>query len=78
ILLYVSAMWASGITQGLMVNATVENGTILKYPNFIETLNAIRPLMLLRVAGGGLYLTGFLLMGHNVWQSIRSAQAVNG
>ena len=78
ILLYVAAMWASGITQGLMLNATAEGGTILKYPNFIETLNAIRPLMLLRVVGGGLYLSGFLIMGWNVWRSIRGASAVNG
>jgi len=78
ILLYVAAMWASGITQGLMLNATAEGGTILKYPNFLETLNAIRPLMLLRVVGGGLYLTGFLIMGYNVFRSIRGASAVNG
>ncbi len=78
ILLYVSAMWASGITQGLMLNATIENGTILKYPNFLETVNAIRPLMLLRVVGGGLYLTGFLIMAWNIWRSISGAQAVNG
>jgi cytochrome c oxidase cbb3-type subunit I/II len=78
ILLYVAAMWASGISQGLMLNATAEGGTILKYPNFIETLNTIRPLMLLRVVGGGLYLTGFLIMGWNVWRSIRGAAAVNG
>ncbi len=78
ILLYVAAMWASGITQGLMLNATAEGGTILKYPNFLETLNAIRPLMLLRVVGGGLYLTGFLIMGYNVFRSIRGAATVNG
>jgi cytochrome c oxidase cbb3-type subunit I/II len=78
ILLYVAAMWASGISQGLMLNATAEGGTILKYPNFIETLNAIRPLMLLRVVGGGLYLVGFIIMGWNVWQSIRGAKTVNG
>jgi cytochrome c oxidase cbb3-type subunit I/II len=78
ILLYVSAMWASGITQGLMLNATAEGGTILKYPNFLETLNAIRPLMLLRVVGGTLYLAGFVLMAYNVWRSIRGAQPVNG
>ena len=78
ILLYVSAMWASGISQGLMLNATAENGTILKYPNFLETLNAIRPLMLLRVVGGGLYLTGFIMMGYNIWRSARHATAVNG
>jgi cytochrome c oxidase cbb3-type subunit I/II len=78
ILLYVSAMWASGITQGLMLNATAEGGTILKYPNFLETLNAIRPLMLLRVVGGVLYLAGFVLMAWNIWRSIRGAQPVNG
>jgi cytochrome c oxidase cbb3-type subunit I/II len=78
ILLYVAAMWASGITQGLMLNATAEGGTILKYPNFLETVNAIRPLMLLRVVGGGLYLTGFLIMAWNVWRSISGAKAVNG
>jgi cytochrome c oxidase cbb3-type subunit I/II len=78
ILLYVAAMWASGIGQGLMLNATAEGGTILKYPNFIETLNAIRPLMLLRVVGGTLYLAGFLIMAWNIWRSIRGAQTVNG
>ena len=78
ILMYVGAMWTSGITQGLMLNATTENGTILAYPNFLETLNAIRPMMLMRVIGGGLYLTGWLLMAYNVWQTIRQAQPVNG
>jgi cytochrome c oxidase cbb3-type subunit I/II len=78
ILLYVAAMWASGITQGLMLNATAEGGTILKYPNFVETINAIRPLMLLRVVGGALYLGGFILMAYNILRSISGAQAVNG
>ncbi len=78
ILLYVAAMWASGISQGLMLNATAEGGTILKYPNFLETLNAIRPLMLLRVVGGTLYLVGFIIMAYNIWRSIAGTQAVNG
>jgi cytochrome c oxidase cbb3-type subunit I/II len=78
ILLYMGAMWASGIGQGLMLNATAENGTILKYPNFLETVNAIRPLMALRIVGGVLYLTGFLLMAYNIWKSVAGAKAVNG
>ena len=49
ILLYVAAMWTSGITQGLMLNATTEGGTVLAYPNFIDTLTTIRPMMLMRV-----------------------------
>jgi cytochrome c oxidase cbb3-type subunit I/II len=78
ILLYVAAMWVSGIMQGLMLNATTDNGTVLAYPNFLDTLNSIRPMMLMRVIGGGLYLTGFLLMGYNFWQTVRGAQPVNG
>jgi cytochrome c oxidase cbb3-type subunit I/II len=78
ILLYVSAMWTSGITQGLMLNATTEGGTVLAYPNFVDTLSAIRPMMLMRVIGGGLYLTGFLLMAWNVWKTVRGAAPVNG
>ena len=78
ILLYVAAMWASGISQGLMLNATSEGGTILTYPNFLETLLSIRWLMLLRVVGGTLYLTGFVIMAYNIWRSIAGAKAVNG
>ncbi len=78
ILLYVAAMWTSGITQGLMLNATTENGTVLAYPNFLDTLNSIRPLMLMRVIGGALYLTGFALLGWNVWRTVRGARPVNG
>jgi cytochrome c oxidase cbb3-type subunit I/II len=78
ILLYVAAMWTSGIMQGLMLNATTDGGTVLAYPNFLDTLNAIRPMMLMRVIGGGLYLTGFILMAYNVWRTVRGAQPVNG
>lgn len=78
ILLYVAAMWVSGITQGLMLNATAEGGTVLAYPNFLDTLNAIRPLMALRIVGGGLYLVGFLILGYNVWRTIKGAQTVDG
>jgi len=78
ILLYVAAMWVSGITQGLMLNATSDDGTVLAYPNFLDTLNAIRPLMLMRVVGGALYLGGFLLMAYNLWRTVRGAEPVNG
>jgi len=78
ILLYVASMWVSGITQGLMLNATTENGTLLQYPNFLDTLQAIRPAMLFRAIGGGFYLTGFALMAYNIWKTARSGQAVNG
>ena len=78
ILLYVAAMWTSGITQGLMLNATTEHGTVLAYPNFLDTLNAIRPMMLFRVVGGTLYTVGWLLLVYNLYRTIRGAQPVNG
>ncbi len=78
ILLYVAAMWVSGITQGLMLNSTSEGGTVLTYPNFLDTLAAIRPLMALRIVGGGLYLVGFLLLAYNVVRTIRGAEVVDG
>lgn len=78
ILLYVAAMWTSGITQGLMLNATAEGGTVLAYPNFLDTLNAIRPMMLFRIVGGTLYLAGWLLLIYNVARTLRGAKTVDG
>ena len=78
ILLYVAAMWTSGITQGLMLNSTTEHGTVLTYPNFVDTLSTIRPMMLMRVIGGGLYLTGWFLLAYNLYRTVRGAQPVNG
>ncbi|MFO7723970.1 MAG: cytochrome-c oxidase, cbb3-type subunit I [Oceanipulchritudo sp.] len=78
ILLYVASMWASGITQGLMLNGTVENGTVLAYPNFLDTLNAIRPLMLTRAVGGTLYLIGWGIMMYVIYKTIAGREPVNG
>ncbi|MFP4068642.1 MAG: cytochrome-c oxidase, cbb3-type subunit I [Opitutales bacterium] len=78
ILLYVASMWVSGITQGLMLNATTDNGTLLQYPNFLDTLQSIMPMMLFRAIGGGLYLLGFILLAYNIWRTARSGEAVNG
>ncbi len=78
ILLYIGAMWTSGITQGLMLNATTEGGTVLAYPNFLDTLNSIRWLMLMRLIGGGFYLTGWLLLAYNFFRTVRGASPVNG
>ena len=77
ILLYVAAMWVSGITQGLMLNSVDESG-VLTYPNFMETVQSIRLPMLFRVFGGGLYLIGFAIMIFNLWKTIKSGQPTNG
>jgi len=77
ILLYVAAMWVSGIMQGLMLNSTNAAGTALTYPNFIETLTAIRPMMAFRIIGGAMYLVGMGLMLWNLWATARSGKPVN-
>lgn len=74
ILLYVASMWISGVNQGMMLNAMNETGTSLAYGNFLETLNAIRNLMLTRAIGGTLYLVGFFLLAYNVFRTIVGAK----
>ena len=77
ILLYVVSMWVSGITQGLMWRAVDESGA-LKYPNFIETVNAIRPMYWMRLIGGLMYLVGMLMMAYNLVVTARAGKAVDG
>jgi cytochrome c oxidase cbb3-type subunit I/II len=77
ILLYVGAMWTSGITQGLMWRAENEGGGLL-YATFVETLVAILPMYWMRLIGGTLYLVGFLLMAYNLVATARSGEPVDG
>ena len=77
ILLYVASMWVAGITQGLMWRAEAEGGGLM-YPSFVETLLALKPMYWTRLAGGTLYLLGFLVMVWNLWMTARSGQAVDG
>jgi cytochrome c oxidase cbb3-type subunit I/II len=77
ILMYMVAMWVSGISQGLMWRAFDENGALL-YPDFVETLLAIRPLYMVRMIGGTLYLLGFAMMAYNLVKTARAGKAVDG
>jgi cytochrome c oxidase cbb3-type subunit 1 len=73
IVLYITAMWVSGIMQGLMWRAYDELG-FLQY-SFIETVAAMHPYYVIRVMGGVLYLTGALIMAWNVWKTITVGEA---
>jgi cytochrome c oxidase cbb3-type subunit 1 len=72
IVLYISAMWVSGILQGLMWRAYTSLG-FLEY-SFIETVAAMHPFYVIRALGGALFLTGALIMVFNVWMTIRSGE----
>jgi cytochrome c oxidase cbb3-type subunit I len=68
IVVYVSAMWVSGIMQGLMWRSYTSLG-FLEY-SFIETVQAMHPYYVIRALGGSLFLIGALLMAYNVWRTI--------
>jgi len=73
IVLYVTPMWVSGVTQGLMWRAVNPDGSLVY--TFIETVAAIRIYDVIRVAGGALYFSGVLVMFANVWLTVRQGSA---
>jgi cytochrome c oxidase cbb3-type subunit I/II len=77
ILIYVVSMWVSGITQGLMWRATDAQGALV-YPNFVETVNAIRPMYWMRLVGGSMYLIGMIMMAYNLGRTALAGKAVDG
>ena len=70
ILLYIAAMWPSGITQGLMWRAYNDLG-FLEY-SFVETVEAMHPYYIIRAGGGLLFLLGAILMAFNMYKTITS------
>ncbi|MDJ1158032.1 cytochrome-c oxidase, cbb3-type subunit I [Chelatococcus sp. SYSU_G07232] len=73
IVLYISAMWVSGILQGLMWRAYTSLG-FLEY-SFIETVEAMHPFYVIRAMGGALFLVGALMMAWNLWKTITATEA---
>ena len=67
IVLYITAMWVAGITQGLMWRAYNEFG-FLEY-SFAESVQAMHPFYIIRAIGGGMYLLGVLIMTYNLWRT---------
>lgn len=73
IVVYVTSMWAAGITQGLMWWEFTPQGT-LRYPEFIETVVKLIPFYQIRMFGGLLYITGTVLMLYNLFKTIGLAK----
>lgn len=72
--LYVTAMWVSGIMQGLMWRAIDDDGT-LTYA-FIEVVIASHPFYIIRFCGGILFLSGMIIMLYNVFMTIKRRRIV--
>ena len=69
IVLYITAMWVSGIMQGLMWRAYDSLG-FLQY-SFVETVEAMHPFYLIRALGGLLFVIGAVIMTYNLWRTAR-------
>ncbi|MDP3739238.1 MAG: cytochrome-c oxidase, cbb3-type subunit I [Hyphomonadaceae bacterium] len=69
IVLYITSMWVSGIMEGLMWRAYNEFG-FLEY-SFVETVSAKHISYIIRALGGGLYLSGALIMIYNLVRTAR-------
>jgi len=68
-LLYITAMWISGISQGLMWRAFDDFGN-LQY-SFVESVAAMHPFYAMRAIGGMFFLTGMVLMAINIYMTVR-------
>ncbi len=71
--LYIVAMWVSGIMQGLMWRAYDEYG-MLAY-SFVESVAAMHPYYVMRTMGGILFTSGAALMLFNVIMTVRMARS---
>jgi cytochrome c oxidase cbb3-type subunit 1 len=72
-LLYIGSMWTAGVTEGVMWRATQPDGS-LTYA-FIDSLIAVKPMYLIRWAGGVLILSGMWVMAWNLWHTAADARA---
>ena len=72
IVLYASAMWVTGIMEGLMWREVDDQGFLVN--SFADTVAAKFPMYVVRALGGVLYLTGGIIMAWNLWMTARGAQ----
>jgi cytochrome c oxidase cbb3-type subunit I len=73
VVLYIAALWISGVMQGLMWRAVNADGT-LTY-TFVESVKASYPYWTIRLVGGTLFFAGMLIMAYNVVRTIAAGKA---
>lgn len=73
ILIYAIPLYWAAVTQWLMLREYTPEG-FLAYPIFMETLTHILPMYTLRIIGGVMFLTGFLLMVFNLYRTMAAGK----
>ena len=71
-ILYITALWVSGIGQGLMLRAFDEYGN-LAY-TFVETVVFMHGPLVARAVGGLFFLSGMLIMAYNIYMTVTRAK----
>ena len=74
IIFYAVPLYWAGFTQSSMWKEFTESGQ-LKYA-FLETVTYLKPFYAMRSFGGALYLIGALLMGYNIYRTVKIGKLV--
>ncbi|QDC43926.1 cytochrome-c oxidase, cbb3-type subunit I [Methylophilus medardicus] len=75
VVLYIAALWISGVMEGLMWRAVNADGT-LAY-TFVESVKAKFPYYFTRALGGFLYMSGLVIMLWNTYKTATNGKAVS-
>jgi len=69
IIVYALPLYVAGMVQSLMWKEFTAEGT-LAYLNFLDTVDAIKPMYLTRAIGGALYFSGIFIMVYNLMKTM--------
>lgn len=72
IVFYAASMWVAGIQQGLMWREYGPDGYLVW--SFADSVSAMFPMYVMRMAGGIMYLSGTLIMTYNIWMTLAGKQ----
>ncbi len=75
IILYAIPMYIAGFMQGLMWQDFNPDGTLTN-PDFLQTVNELKPFYYLRTLGGLLYIIGAIMMFYNLVKTAKSGVLV--
>jgi cytochrome c oxidase cbb3-type subunit 1 len=76
VIFYVANMWIAGVMQGLMWLAVNEDGTLTN--TFVQSLEAMWPFYVGRLAGGTVFFSGMLIMAFNTFKTIQAGSSAAG
>jgi len=72
-MLYIVAMWAAGVSQGLLWLSVDEIGELSF--DFKDIMASMNPYYILRLVAGLIFLTGTFLMAYNLYMTVRGRPA---